>query len=113
MKKEVKTLKEDQENLKMDLASSEAHVAEFSKKNDHTNQAQEVSAKALAEANSLRDGLVDKIAHLDKTVENFKAECSSLKEENLKLEKGTEETVKVGVENFRNQFEFTSNYENL
>ncbi|KAL2552478.1 hypothetical protein Fot_06097 [Forsythia ovata] len=93
--KEVRTLLEDNERLKADLASFE------------------ITTKVLAEANTQRDGLVDKIAHLDETAESLRVECSDLKGENLKLNSETEEAVKAGVENFRNQFEFTTNYENL
>ncbi|KAL2557825.1 Uncharacterized protein Fot_02564 [Forsythia ovata] len=53
------------------------------------------------------------IAQLEKAVENLKIECSGLKEANLKLDEGTEEVVKAGVEIFRNQFDFTSDYENI
>ncbi|KAL2552844.1 hypothetical protein Fot_06463 [Forsythia ovata] len=39
LKKEVRTFSEDNDKFKVDLASSEADVAEFSKKYDHANQA--------------------------------------------------------------------------
>ncbi|KAL2538373.1 hypothetical protein Fot_19764 [Forsythia ovata] len=59
----------------------------------------------LEEANAQIEGLLDKICQLEEVVE-------SLKSENLSLKANTEEAVKVGVENFRSQFEFTSDYEN-
>ncbi|KAL2502396.1 hypothetical protein Fot_36244 [Forsythia ovata] len=37
----------------------------------------------------------------------------SLRSKNLSHKANTEEVVKAGVENFRSQFEFTSDYENL
>ncbi|KAL2552436.1 hypothetical protein Fot_06055 [Forsythia ovata] len=72
-----------------------------------------ITTKVLAEANTQRDGLVDKIAHLDETAKSLRVECFDLNGENLKLNSETEEVVKVEVENFRNQFEFTTKYENL
>ncbi|KAL2553577.1 hypothetical protein Fot_07196 [Forsythia ovata] len=90
LKKEVKTLAEDKEKFQADLANSEAGVVEFSKKCDHANQTQEITAKALAKANLQREGLVDKIAQLDEVKKNLQVECSGLKETNLEIEKGTE-----------------------
>ncbi|KAL2509111.1 hypothetical protein Fot_32758 [Forsythia ovata] len=46
-------------------------------------------------------------------MDSLKAENSQLKEENLKLERSTEEVVNAGLENFLYQFEFTPDYENL
>ncbi|KAL2502117.1 Uncharacterized protein Fot_35965 [Forsythia ovata] len=97
IKKEVKILTEDGEKLKADLVSFEADAAEFSKKYDHANHAQELTAKALAEVNSQREGLVEKTAQLEDSLDSAKAGCSSLKEKNLELEWSTEEVAKVGV----------------
>ncbi|KAL2558981.1 hypothetical protein Fot_03720 [Forsythia ovata] len=58
------------------------------------------------EANAQRDGLLDKICQLEEVAE-------SLRSENLGLKENTEEAVKAGVDNFRSQFEFTPDYENL
>ncbi|KAL2553346.1 hypothetical protein Fot_06965 [Forsythia ovata] len=60
----------------------------------------------LEEVNAQRDGLLDKIDQLEEV-------AKTLKSENLSLKTNTEEVVKVGVEDFRSQFEFTSDYENL
>ncbi|KAL2501412.1 hypothetical protein Fot_35260 [Forsythia ovata] len=100
LKKEVRTLTEDMDELKPDLARSEDDVAEFLTKYDHANHAQEVTAKALVEANSESNELVDKIAQFEDAVEALKAECSSLKEKNHELERSTEDAVRAGVENF-------------
>ncbi|KAL2494926.1 hypothetical protein Fot_38683 [Forsythia ovata] len=86
--------------LRIDLASSEVDVAEFLKKYDHANHAQEVTAKALADANSQRDRLVEKMAQLEDARELLKAKCSSLKEKNHELEQNTDEEIKAGMENF-------------
>ncbi|KAL2545329.1 hypothetical protein Fot_14562 [Forsythia ovata] len=119
----MRLLTDDKDKLKADLAAAESDVAEFSKKFDLANQAQEITTQALAEANvqkkslarrptqleeaiAQRDGLLDKIGQLKDVVE-------SLRSENLSLKANTEEAVKVGVENFRSQLEFTSDYENL
>ncbi|KAL2479484.1 hypothetical protein Adt_32450 [Abeliophyllum distichum] len=86
-------------------------------------EAQEITAQALAEANAQRESLIgritqleeanaqreellDKICQLDKVAE-------SLRSENISLNANTEEAVKARVENFRSQFEFTPDYENL
>ncbi|KAL2494755.1 uncharacterized protein Fot_38512 [Forsythia ovata] len=113
LKNELKILAEDRDKLRVDLASSEVDLAEFLMKYNHTNHAQEVTAKALEDANSQRDGMVEKMAQLENAKELLKTECSSLKEKNHKLERNTEEKVKAGVENFLNHFEFTRDYENL
>ncbi|KAL2502577.1 Uncharacterized protein Fot_36425 [Forsythia ovata] len=76
------------DKLKKDMQNAESDVAEFSKTYDHPG---------LGRGQQTEEG----------------TECSSLKEANLKLEKGTEDAVKAGVEIFRNQFEFTQDYENL
>ncbi|KAL2538425.1 hypothetical protein Fot_19816 [Forsythia ovata] len=60
----------------------------------------------LEEANAQREGLLDKIFQLEDVAE-------SLRSENLSLKANTDEAVKTGVENFRSQFEFTSDYENF
>ncbi|KAL2520454.1 Uncharacterized protein Fot_24377 [Forsythia ovata] len=112
-KNEEKLLAEERDKLKKDLQNAESDVAKFSKRYDHATHAQAVTAKALEEANNQRKGLVDKVAKFEDALDSLKVECSALKEANLKLEKGTEEMVKAGVENFRNQFEFTHDYENL
>ncbi|KAL2509072.1 hypothetical protein Fot_32719 [Forsythia ovata] len=59
--------------------------------------------QALADANSQRYGLVEKIAQLENAKKLLKAECSSLKEKNHELELNMKEAVKAGVENFQNQ----------
>ncbi|KAL2520428.1 Uncharacterized protein Fot_24351 [Forsythia ovata] len=112
-KNEEKLLAEERDKLKKDLQNAESDVAKFSKRYDHATHAKAVTAKALEEANNQRKGLVDKVAKFEDALDSLKVECSALKEANLKLEKGTEEMVKAGVENFRNQFEFTHDYENL
>ncbi|KAL2525979.1 Uncharacterized protein Adt_11033 [Abeliophyllum distichum] len=94
-KREIRLLTDERDKLKTDLATTESDVAMFSKMSDLANQAQEVTVQALAEANKLR------------------SEIDELDGENLKLKLETEEAVKVGVEEFKNQFEFTPYYENL
>ncbi|KAL2508782.1 putative abhydrolase domain-containing protein [Forsythia ovata] len=94
------------DKLKADLQNAESNVGEFSKRYDHATRAQE-------ESNAQKKGLVDKVAELKNSLDSLKAENSSLKDENLKLEKSTDEEVKAGIENFINQFEFTQDYENL
>ncbi|KAL2552761.1 Uncharacterized protein Fot_06380 [Forsythia ovata] len=82
-KKEPRALTDDRDKLKKDLVNSKANVAEFSKKYNHANQANELTAKALEEANNLKKGLVYKIARLENTLDFLKAECSELKEKNM------------------------------
>ncbi|KAL2508736.1 hypothetical protein Fot_32383 [Forsythia ovata] len=60
----------------------------------------------LEEANAQKEELLDKICQLEEVAE-------SLRSGNLSLKENTEEAVKAVVENFRSQFDFTSNYENL
>ncbi|KAL2508793.1 Uncharacterized protein Fot_32440 [Forsythia ovata] len=88
------------DKLKADLQNAESNVGEFSKRYDHATRAQE-------ESNAQKKGLVDKVVELKNSLDSLKAENSSLKDENLKLEKSTDEEVKAGIENFINQFEFT------
>ncbi|KAL2529267.1 Uncharacterized protein Fot_21868 [Forsythia ovata] len=113
LKTELRAPTNDQDKLKSDMENSKANMAEFLKKYDHTNQVQKVTAKALEEANTKRGRLVDKIAKLDDVVDSLKAEYSGLKAKNLELKRGTKEVVKVGVENFRNQFWYTQDYKNI
>ncbi|KAL2559967.1 putative abhydrolase domain-containing protein [Forsythia ovata] len=103
----------EEAKLKADLQNTEFNVAEFSKRYDHTTRAQELTTKALEKSNAQKKGLVDKVEELENALDYHKAENSGLKEERLQLERRTKEAVKVGVENFRNQFEFTQNYKNI
>ncbi|KAL2508805.1 hypothetical protein Fot_32452 [Forsythia ovata] len=73
------------ERDKVDLAAAESDVAEFLKRSDLANQAQEVMAQALAEANVQCDALIYKIAQLEETVEKLRAEDYDLRVENQKL----------------------------
>ncbi|KAL2558563.1 Uncharacterized protein Fot_03302 [Forsythia ovata] len=97
----MRLLTEEKDKLKVDLSATECNVAEFSKRSDLANQAQEITAKALEE-----DGLLDKICQLEEVAE-------SLRSDNLSLKANTEKAVKAGIEDFRRQFKFTSDYENL
>ncbi|KAL2502631.1 Uncharacterized protein Fot_36479 [Forsythia ovata] len=92
------------DKLKKDMQNAESDVVEFSKTYDHTG---------LGRGQQTEEETGQQGAELENALDSLKTECSSLKEVNLKLEKGTEETVKAGVEIFRNQFEFTQDYENL
>ncbi|KAL2529161.1 hypothetical protein Fot_21762 [Forsythia ovata] len=123
-KKEMRLLTDERDKLKANLATIESDVAEFSKRFDLAYQAQEVTTQALVDANVQHDALIDKIAQLEETAELLQAEGYELKGENQKLRSEIDklegenlklklESVKAGVEEFRNQFEFTSNYENL
>ncbi|KAL2501355.1 uncharacterized protein Fot_35203 [Forsythia ovata] len=95
----MRLLTDEMDNLKKDLEAAESDVTEFSKRSDLANQAQEITAKALAKANAQRERLIDKIAQLDEATEQ---------------QSETEvQSVKAGVEDFKNQFEFTLDYENL
>ncbi|KAL2553342.1 hypothetical protein Fot_06961 [Forsythia ovata] len=94
-KKKIRFLIEEKDKLKADLSTTECDVAKFSKR-----------ITQLEKVNAQRDGLLDKIGQLEEVTK-------TLKSENLSLKVNTEEAVKVGVEDFRSQFEFTSNYENL
>ncbi|KAL2529821.1 hypothetical protein Fot_22422 [Forsythia ovata] len=110
-KKDLKSLTDERDKLKKDLEAAESDVAEFSKRFNLANQAQKIMAKALSEANldeanAQREGLLDKIFQLKEVAE-------SLRNENLNLKENTDEAVKVGVENFKSRFQFTSDYENL
>ncbi|KAL2557819.1 hypothetical protein Fot_02558 [Forsythia ovata] len=123
----MRLLIDEKDKLKEDLGIVEFDVANFLKRSDLSNQAQEVTAQALAEPSVQYDALIDKIAQLEETVECLRAEGYDLRSENqklrskieklagenLKLKSEIEEVVKAGVKEFRNQFEFTSDYENL
>ncbi|KAL2514782.1 uncharacterized protein Fot_28753 [Forsythia ovata] len=109
----MRLLTNERDKLKNDLEAVESDVAEFSKRCDLSNQAQEITAKVLAKANAQREGLIDKIDQLEETTESLRAECYNLRGKNLKLKSVTEEAEIAKVENFRNQFEFTPYYENL
>ncbi|KAL2508767.1 hypothetical protein Fot_32414 [Forsythia ovata] len=113
LKKELRLATDERDKLKADLQVAEFDVAEFFKRYDHATRAQELTAKALEEVNKQKNGVVEKVAELENALDSLKSENSSLKEENLRLERGTEVAVKARVENFINQFEFTSDYENL
>ncbi|KAL2553916.1 uncharacterized protein Fot_07535 [Forsythia ovata] len=104
----MRPLTDESDRLKKDLEIVESDVAVFSKRCDLANQAQEITAKVLAEANAHRERLIDKIVQLEETVE-----CYDLKSENFNLKSETDEEVKARVENFKSQFKFTSDYENL
>ncbi|KAL2508980.1 hypothetical protein Fot_32627 [Forsythia ovata] len=122
-KKDLEPLTEERDKLKKDLEAAEFDVVEFSKRFDLANQAQEIMAKALAEANAQRKILMGRITQLEQA--NAQREClldnifqleevaESLRSENISLKANTDKAVKAGVENFRSQFEFTSDYENL
>ncbi|KAL2554071.1 hypothetical protein Fot_07690 [Forsythia ovata] len=104
-------LNDERDKLKANLAAAESVVAEFSKRSDLANQAQEVTAQAFAEANAQRDVLIDKIAQLEETAECMRAEgydlkgknqklrseIDKLKGENLKLKSETKEAVKSEI----------------
>ncbi|KAL2488703.1 Uncharacterized protein Fot_41995 [Forsythia ovata] len=109
-KKELRNVTEERDKLKKDLQNTESDVAEILKRYDNATQAQLVTSKALEEVNDQKMGLIEKVAELEITMDSLKAEISGLKEEKLRLERSTEVAVKAGVENFRNQFEFTQDY---
>ncbi|KAL2512864.1 hypothetical protein Adt_18464 [Abeliophyllum distichum] len=79
--------------------------------------------KALAEANTQRHGLKDRIAQLEEAnvekkrllemIVQLEEVVESLRSENLSLKFETEEVMKVGVEDFRSHFKFTPDYEIL
>ncbi|KAL2501499.1 Uncharacterized protein Fot_35347 [Forsythia ovata] len=73
-------------------------------------EAKVVTAKSLEEANDQKNWIIEKVAELENALDSLKIECSSLKEKNIELDKGTEEAMRNGVENVRNQFEHTSDY---
>ncbi|KAL2555528.1 Uncharacterized protein Fot_00267 [Forsythia ovata] len=112
-KKELRVVTDQRDKLKEDLQNAEFDVAEFSKRYDNAAQSQLVTSKALEEVNDHKRGLIEKVAELENALDSLKVENSGLKEEKLGLERNTEDAVKAGVENFRNQFEFTQDYENL
>ncbi|KAL2494044.1 Uncharacterized protein Fot_37801 [Forsythia ovata] len=98
-KNELRVLTDEKDKLKNNLM------------NDESN-AQEVTAQALEQANSQKKGLVDKIAELQNDAHALKAEYSSLKK-NISLEYSIEEVVKARMENFKNQFDYIQNHDNL
>ncbi|KAL2538433.1 hypothetical protein Fot_19824 [Forsythia ovata] len=64
-KKDLKPLTEERDKLKKDLETAESDVAEFSKRFALANQAQEIMAKALSEANAQRESLMGRITQLE------------------------------------------------
>ncbi|KAL2529151.1 hypothetical protein Fot_21752 [Forsythia ovata] len=86
----MRLLVDEMDKLKKDLEVVESDV---SKKSNLTNQAQEITAKVLAEANKQREGLIDKIALLDEMVESLRTECYDLKGKNSILKSEIEEAA--------------------
>ncbi|KAL2529696.1 hypothetical protein Fot_22297 [Forsythia ovata] len=122
-KNDLKPLTGERDKLKKDLEVAKSDVAEFSKRFDLANQTQEIMAKVLAEANAQRESLMEMITQLEEAnaqreglldkIYQLEEVAESLRSENFSLKENTDEAVKAGVENFRSQFEFTSDYENL
>ncbi|KAL2456119.1 hypothetical protein Fot_57072 [Forsythia ovata] len=63
---------------------------------DQATKAQEVTAKSLEEVNEQKNELIEKVAELENDMDFLRKENFQLKEENLKLERGTEEVLKAG-----------------
>ncbi|KAL2548973.1 hypothetical protein Fot_10503 [Forsythia ovata] len=103
-KKKVRLLVDENDKLKKDLEAAQSDVVEFSKRCELASQAQEITAKALAEANTQRKWLLDKITQLEEMVESLRAKCYDLRGENLSLKSETRK---------QSQFQFTLDYENL
>ncbi|KAL2529664.1 hypothetical protein Fot_22265 [Forsythia ovata] len=122
-KNDLKPLTEERDKLKKDLEVAKSDVAEFSKRFDLANQTQEIMAKVLAEPNAQRESLMERITQLEEAnaqreglldkIYQLEEVAESLRSENFSLKENIDEAVKAGVENFRSQFEFTSDYENL
>ncbi|KAL2502282.1 hypothetical protein Fot_36130 [Forsythia ovata] len=122
-KKDLKPLTDERDKLKKDLEAVESDMAEFSNRFDLANQAQKITAKALAEANAQMESLTGRITQLEEAnaqrerlldnIFHLEEVAESLRSENLILKTNTEEAVKVEVENFRSRFKFTLNYKNL
>ncbi|KAL2494394.1 AH/BAR domain superfamily [Forsythia ovata] len=97
---------EEWDKLKADLQTVESDVVKFFKRYEQAIRALELTAKALEEATEQKNRLIEKVAELENAMDSLKVENSQLDEENLKLERSTEEAMK-------DRFEFTPDYENL
>ncbi|KAL2474757.1 hypothetical protein Adt_35493 [Abeliophyllum distichum] len=104
-KSNIRLLTDEKDKLKVNPAAAKRDVAKFSNRSDLAVQAQELdeTAKHLGAESYDSKGENQQLG----------LEIGELKGENLKLKSETDEVVKAGVEEFRNQFEFTPDYENL